>query len=67
MTIRFKSLTRFSALLLASSALASPAFAQIATPQDAADATAIDEIVVTGQRAATRAAIAVKRDRKSVV
>lgn len=67
MTIRSISLTRISALLLASSALASPAFAQVTPQQVEADETTVDEIVVTGQRAAQRAAIAVKRDEFEVM
>ncbi len=61
MTTRSNPWSRLSALLLAGTALASPAFAQVA-PQETADTTTVDEIVVTGQRAAQRAAIAVKRD-----
>ena len=48
-----------AAFLLASTALTAPAFAQVAA--DARDDAAVDEIVVTGQREAQRAAIAVKR------
>jgi len=57
MTVRFPTSCRFAAVLLAGTALASPAFAQQADPETAV----VDEIVVTGQRAAQRAAIAVKR------
>ena len=49
--------------LLATTALCAPgfAFAQQATPTQDGEASQVDEIVVTGQRAAVRAAIAVKR------
>ena len=57
---------RFAALLLASSALVAPAFAQA---QDATDTQTheVEEIVVTGQREAQRAAIAVKRQEFQVM
>lgn len=56
----FKPITmrRLSAGLMAGSCLSTPLFAQA---QDA-DATAVEEVVVTGQREAQRAAIAVKRE-----
>ena len=59
--------TRGAAVLLASTALVAPglAFAQDAANGDQADQ--VDEIVVTGQRAAQRAAIAVKREEFEVM
>lgn len=48
------------AVLLASTALTAPAFAQVAS--DARDDGAVEELVVTGQREAQRAAIEVKRE-----
>nr|WP_269219675.1 hypothetical protein [Brevundimonas vesicularis] len=51
----------YGPLLLATTALATAAFAVSARAQEAAQAAEVDEIVVTGQREAQRAAIAVKR------
>ncbi len=59
----FHSVRGLAAGLLATSALCAPglAFAQQAAPAPQDDASQVDEVVVTGQRAAVRAAIAVKR------
>ena len=65
MTVRFLSSRRFAAVLLATTALASPALAQQVETDP--EATSVDEIVVTGQRAAQRAAIAVKRSEFEVM
>ena len=52
------SIRRLSISLMASTCLSAPAFAQA----QEADATAVEEVIVTGQREAQRAAIAVKRE-----
>ncbi|QTC92956.1 TonB-dependent receptor [Brevundimonas goettingensis] len=59
----FHSVRGLAAGLLATSALCAPglAFAQQAAPARDGEASQVDEVVVTGQRAAVRAAIAVKR------
>jgi len=59
----FHSVRGLAAGLLATSALCVPGFAlaQQAAPTQDGEASQVDEIVVTGQRAAVRAAIAVKR------
>ena len=51
----------YGPLLLATTALATAAFAASARAQETGQAAEVDEIVVTGQREAQRAAIAVKR------
>jgi len=53
--------------LMASTALASPAFAQTADPTQDADATVVDEIVVTGIRASQAQSIDIKRNTTALV